>query len=507
MPEALSEYKAGLQLLRDDWCLGATHRFQRAVELDPAMALGHLRVAIAGETVTSSEVVRTELAKAAALRAQLGERDQALLDALEPALGRSDPDDGETLRRLQAAQQRFPLDEELHVQVAVRTTGDPARCAAEARRATELDPRDAEAWEALGRSLALSGDSAGARHALETCSAISIESSDCYFWLAQLDGAVGRCEDMERTARREADLDAKYGNHSLALAATAVGRPESFVREAVGRFVGGLPEEERSIAGAVYDALFGAVAGNFTSASQDVARAIAALSASSRPRLELRWNGNVSALRIRLATEVGDTRGARAAARELSDRIDLLGRGSNLTGGLGPYFWILDEAGAPIEARRRAWLDPYLRSNATGALAWVEGWALPTQTPQQAADALAALTIDRRLGLPMGGERAGASLLVDADAAAGHVFVLAERPADAVPFLRRAAANCYLLDDPFTHLRAQLDLGLALEKTGDRAGACEAFAAVLSRWGRAKPRSVTAEEARAHGRSLGCAMP
>lgn len=97
--------------------------------------------------------------------------------------------------------------------------------------------------------------------------------------------------------------------------------------------------------------------------------------------------------------------------------------------------------------------------------------------------------------------------MYDADASAGHVLVLAGRLADAIPFLRRSSANCFLLDEPFMHLHAQLDLGRALDGTGDVAGACEQYSAVLARWGHAKPRSVTADEARARAKSLGCPAP
>jgi hypothetical protein len=51
--------------------------------------------------------------------------------------------------------------------------------------------------------------------------------------------------------------------------------------------------------------------------------------------------------------------------------------------------------------------------------------------------------------------------------------------------------------DGTRNLRAALILGRAREAKGDTAGACEAYARVLSRWGSAKPRSVTADAARA----------
>jgi TolA-binding protein len=53
---------------------------------------------------------------------------------------------------------------------------------------------------------------------------------------------------------------------------------------------------------------------------------------------------------------------------------------------------------------------------------------------------------------------------------------------------------------------AELDLGRALEQTGETAAACAAYAKVTERWGHAKPRSVTAEAAAAGFRRLRCAQ-
>jgi serine/threonine-protein kinase len=70
--------------------------------------------------------------------------------------------------------------------------------------------------------------------------------------------------------------------------------------------------------------------------------------------------------------------------------------------------------------------------------------------------------------------------------------------------LRAAAASCSALQAPIDHTRAQLDLGRALEQTGDAGGACAAYKIVIDRWGAAKPRSVTADFARVRRRALAC---
>jgi serine/threonine-protein kinase len=47
-------------------------------------------------------------------------------------------------------------------------------------------------------------------------------------------------------------------------------------------------------------------------------------------------------------------------------------------------------------------------------------------------------------------------------------------------------------------------LGQMLEQTSDRDGACAQYASILARWGNAKPRSVTADRARARSKALAC---
>jgi len=84
------------------------------------------------------------------------------------------------------------------------------------------------------------------------------------------------------------------------------------------------------------------------------------------------------------------------------------------------------------------------------------------------------------------------------------VHLLAGDVDGAIASLERAAASCLALELPFEQTRAQLTLGKALEAKGETARACAAYRAVLARWGRATPRSITAEEARRRSRALLC---
>jgi Flp pilus assembly protein TadD len=92
------------------------------------------------------------------------------------------------------------------------------------------------------------------------------------------------------------------------------------------------------------------------------------------------------------------------------------------------------------------------------------------------------------------------------DAEIGRTYLLAGQAGEAIAHLRTAVAECDLFDAPVQHVRAARDLGRALEKKGDTAGACEAYGKVLAQWGHAKPRSVTADEARARVKALGCKL-
>jgi tetratricopeptide (TPR) repeat protein len=309
---------------------------------------------------------------------------------------------------------------------------------------------------------------------------------------------------MEREARRQADSDLVTGSRNLARAAVALGRPESAVREAVEAYIASSPTEQQPTLRALYDALLAVVVGRFDVALQ---RLDAAETATKQHQVHLALSsagGVVTTNRIRLLGEIGDDQAARSQARQVSESVALWEGFRGQSGGLGPFLWTLRVAGVPLDPRRADWVTKQLQSGMSGGSVWTFAWAMPAVTAEDGADALAELTKNPQLSLPRGGEVLEAPN--DVDAPAGHVYLLAGRPADALPYLRRAAANCFVLVEPFLHMRALLDLALALEQTGDATGACAQYAKVLERWGHAKPHSVTADEARAHATKLGCAL-
>ncbi|MBK9261349.1 MAG: serine/threonine protein kinase [Polyangiaceae bacterium] len=89
------------------------------------------------------------------------------------------------------------------------------------------------------------------------------------------------------------------------------------------------------------------------------------------------------------------------------------------------------------------------------------------------------------------------------DLVEGKVYVLAEQFDKAVEPLTRAAAPGNALEAPLVPTRARFYLGMALQGKGDEAGARRAFERVIDRWGKAKPRSMTAERAREALKKMG----
>ena len=148
-------------------------------------------------------------------------------------------------------------------------------------------------------------------------------------------------------------------------------------------------------------------------------------------------------------------------------------------------------------ARRATWLDEQRRASSQTGLAWTYAFAATAETAEDAKEALAVLPeyapfspFTYYVGIP--------------DAEIGSVYLLAGDVANAVPHLAKAVANCAAFRHPFVHTRAALNLGQALESKGDPAGACGAYKKVIDRWGSAKPRSLSAERARARSKALSC---
>ncbi len=198
VPAAASEYAAGIQAMHDDnWDDAAMH-FTRTVELDPTMAVAHLRRSMMMITLGDPVTRRSEYAKAVALRAQLSERDRALMEALQSFLQGQSQDIAEADRRLGALAQKYPTDVELWMWRSAIHYFHPDGLSP-AEHALELDPGDGSSWEFKGDALLAVGKLEEARAAHEQCGAVSVNSADCFIFLGGRTASRGAAPTSRRT--------------------------------------------------------------------------------------------------------------------------------------------------------------------------------------------------------------------------------------------------------------------------------------------------------------------
>lgn len=160
----------------------------------------------------------------------------------------------------------------------------------------------------------------------------------------------------------------------------------------------------------------------------------------------------------------------------------------------------LRDAGRATDAavdEERARFDRTWGSDPNPVTRWAAIQRSVVRTPGQAKVALSSLPADA--------SPTDFYVAVQGKGIVGHMLLLGGRPEQAIPWLRAETRVCWgNLGDPINHTRAFAWLGQALEQTGDTQGACQAYAVLLERWGKAKPRSITVDEVRKRVAALKC---
>jgi serine/threonine-protein kinase len=479
----------------------ATTGFDRAAALDPTMAAAQLRSALYGDWLIGAETRRHARA-ALALRASLTESDRELLGAVEPLYLSLRPAMEESKRRIDKLVAARPGDTELLFLSALLFLNTRPR--AEVRRITErlleLDPRFAGAAWLRALVSELDADRPALEKAVAECMALSPSAASCLRVRATLEEATGDCAGLEADAQRMVAIeDVSYrANDFLARALFARGRPIDAVRESFARKWKASPESSRSSVVLVDEAHLAIARGDFPAAlknANDLERNAQA-GGTEQDRTE------ATLLLIELDTELGDTAGAaqvadaslrRGGAWPESDSIDDDPRprlyAAAVRGGLRTQ----EEREQVLAQWRAVWdgqIEPLER-----ARVWIEGYAAPAETKEDADAALAALPAYEPIPVLVIGGFTTPAL--------AKVHALAGRTKEALPELESVVSSCQGLVDPIGHMRAELELGQMREAAGDAAGACAAYGAVLDRWGSAK-RSVTAAAAAARAKALAC---
>jgi eukaryotic-like serine/threonine-protein kinase len=505
-PEALVAYRAGLAELRFG---GVRDAMVRAAALDPSLAAAHLQCAVDAAESDLDDDARAHLRRARDLRAQLTDRDQALLEAIEPVLLRQPASYGEAEIRLAKAVERFPGDAQLWYERGVLSelSVGPEESLPFVEHAVALDPKYGLAMSVMGQDLAYLGRFADARRVLSNCMAIAPTYVTCAQDLAHVLDQEGACEEEETMARTLAAASAAEGVAQLLLARAlaAQGKPEAAVREALKMRWSALPAAERRRVEPEETLSLALYTGDFVGAER-LAHDLEAATEQSRRESD---HGAVARRLAEIALETGKTPDAGRVAEAFLGRRDawdpdVRTEDYALAADAVPELLaVARRAGklsrAELGERRAEWVRRWVTraSPFYQRYLWMHAYAETVETDVDAKEALLALPPGP---LPPFTPRT----LAEADV--GHTYLLAGRTDDALSWLTRATRSCRVLDHPVAHTRAQLWLGLAREAAHDREGACSAYRVVLSRWGKAKPRSVTADKAAERSKALSCAM-
>jgi serine/threonine protein kinase/tetratricopeptide (TPR) repeat protein len=505
-PQALAAYLGGMTALRDGDLSSAERLFNDAVRLDAGIAGARLRVAIM-QFYRGWVQARATFHKAVELRASLSPHDQALVDALQPAVEREPSDWSESERRLREATKRFPGDSDLHYNLSrLAMMQGQLRAADEAAdSALADDPHMAAAYDAKIYAAQREGDPVRVGELYDACLKVAPQATQCLRRIIISHQWEGKCDAVESEARgwSRMDADSAEAYEYLAQGEFSNGKPIDLVRATLEQAWNKQSEDEREFDRTNDQSSLAIVLGDVAGTE----RTLALLAQNAAAHHE-RFYHMVPAFSLAsLKLELGDGAGAAKVAGEFLRTQDAwaMDVGSDptvISNDVLPYMLAVVLAGGGISreeraARRATWLAEWkarLQPSVVPNL-WVYGYAFPAQTEADAREALDALA--EYLPIPPFRPYNGG------DSSVGHVYLLAGRIDEALPILRRAAAACDAIEEPFLFVQKKLWLGEAEEAKGNHDAACAAYKKVLGYWGH-MPRSLTAATARTHAGALRC---
>jgi serine/threonine-protein kinase len=498
-PAALAAYESGLRAWRDASTMLGQRELERAVALDPKLAAGHLRLAASGADITVG--AKRHFLSAMQWRDRLSDRDSDLLDAIA-LLFREPVDVSSLAEALADLARRRPRDAELaEISASYAVSAGRAPDAEDAaRRALELDPRFAEAARMLGVTAMSQGDEAASERWFSRCIEISPMAAACLRSRAAAELPHGEWDGAESDARAciAADPEAFHGYYLLARALAAKHAPIEAVKVPLQQSVDRRAELDRPLWGWYATVSAELMAGDFGAVEKtaqevrpklDASSALVDASITSTLLLAYEEMGQ----RDRVVELVEAYRRRAAAWRYGYGELDALPLA---------LAWLARAGRIPhavAKSERDAWIaSARSRAPAMSFNLWTAAYAEPAETRQEAVEAEQVLPdYPPRM-------RKDAPLLHTDAYLLGRVHGLAGRWEEALPALEMAARTCERLSTAVEHVRSFLWLGRAREARGDTPGACEAYGHVLDDWGGARPRSVSAEQARARRTALHC---
>ncbi|MFO0552880.1 MAG: serine/threonine-protein kinase [Polyangiaceae bacterium] len=341
-------------------------------------------------------------------------------------------------------------------------------------------------------------------NAVRSCLALAPSAPTCLAASATIAARSGDCETMDREARAwiAADSADPRAYDLASLAAAARGADDATIRALFSQRAELLPARERQSATTGDELELDAFRGRFDVAAKRLQPLREMLEGSSSARLSFMVRLNAAAQLVTLARESGDD----ATLRTLSTKMLADVQATRLTTSaeveqlmqLASEIALWGKANPGWEEITRATWSKYegfvfaqggavvpdQRSNM-----WLFGYGLQVTTERAARDAVFAMPLYEPLPEP------GAYNMV-MDLVLGRVLVQAGQLERGTAYLRKAAASCSALDQPFVSIRAKRELAAVLEKQGDLRGARDALTSIVGQWGGAKPSSRTARDAK-----------
>jgi serine/threonine-protein kinase len=487
-PEAQRLFEEAIRANQDGRHTQANSLLMQAVHLDPGFGGAELRLAI-----LAADHDNAHFKSAIASETALAPRDRSLLDAYEGFVA-----GGAAARAavpgLDRHLERFPRDDvawKLRWMLGGRSDRGPV-----IDRMLAVDPSDANALAYRVFSLA-STEPLEAGIAADRCVRMHPRADACVFARCVLDSSRGACTELEADARRMVFLAPDDGSarELLADALAANGAPIAAVRDAMG------PTDLATDEG-TFDypraTLVPMLEGDFAEVER-IAKSLEQQASANRVMMQ---HFHPALALMRAYEESGDPASAARVAEDFLARSPAWGEGSDM--GAGPPLAALDgmlvatmaRGGrfdpARVRARQDAAFGALMTSGKGSFEAWETAYAYGVVTPGEARSALKAFD-----ETPLGADDVSTF-------ASARAFVLAGRSGPARAALENVIGSCQAVTDGWRQVLASFYLGKLDEQAGATTSACAHYAKVVERWGHAKPRSVTADEARTRLRVLAC---
>ena len=498
-PAAADAYMKGLDRLRlADWD-SAVVELRVALAADPDCAPpAVLLMAMephAGNTADLA-AARALYRRFAPRKLELSADDQALLEGAEAYLLHDPPDSGAMLKRLSAASERAPGNALLAQMAAVAARGDAELTLRLTDRALAAEPSFADTLQTRSRALDALERPDEAREALARCIEISPVSQCVLDHLAALSSA-GQCDAMEKGLRSHllasGGLEAPYELLGQALAARSA--PDGTVVEAFRQQATKLGGDTGAQQLVWNEANLDVQRGRFDAAATK-ARALAEQVESSPAAFP---HELAARLQAELLLETEQQAELKKVASAFFDRHPLWTPDPRPDRATPALLFALQELGeiSAEEGSRRidAWYEAARKKTSDRPYAWALRASCAT-TQDEARRLLSEAPPTPTLRIH--------GWLVDV--MKGRLKLLTGAADESVKHLARATSTCLAPSSPFAYLRAQLWLGEARERTGDKPGACAAYATVQAAWGAVKPLPRTARQAAERATALQCEL-